>query len=226
MTVQFCRLGLCDYQTAHELQTRLVAERRAGERGDLFLLTEHPGVFTLGRRGGLGNLIVSQEFLADAGIPLIHIERGGDVTYHGRGQLVLYPIIHLHQAGLSVTDYVCRLEEVMLRLAGDCGIEAGRDAGNHGIWVAGRKLGSVGIAIRHGVAFHGLALNVNISLTPFSWINPCGLAGVKMTSLSRECGTEVGLDQVAQHIPQHLSNIFLRDFVEVNRRELLPAEVI
>ncbi len=226
MTAQFCRLGLCDYRTVYELQTRLVAERRAGERDDLFLLTEHPGVFTLGRRGGLENLIVSQEFLARAGIPLVHIERGGDVTYHGKGQLILYPIIHLRQAHLSIPDYVYRLEELMLRLTRDCGIEAGRDARNHGIWVAGKKLGSVGIAVRHGVTFHGLALNVNVPLTPFSWINPCGLTGVRMTSLSKECGTEVGLEQAAQHIRQHLSDIFLRDFIEVDRPEILPAEVI
>ncbi len=226
MTALFCRLGLCEYQTAHDLQTRLVAERVAGERGDLFLLTEHPGVFTLGRRGGLDNLRVSQESLAGAGIPLLHVERGGDVTYHGPGQLILYPIIQLRQAGLSVSDYVYRLEELMLRLSRDCGIEAERDDCNHGIWRAGRKLGSVGIAIRHGVAFHGLALNVSISLTPFSWINPCGLTGVRMTSLSRECGVELGLDRAAQHILQHLEDIFLVDFLEVDRQELLPAEVI
>ncbi len=226
MTAQLCCLGLCEYEVAYGLQARLVAERAAGERGDLFLLTEHPGVFTLGRRGGLDNLRVSREFLAGAGIPLLHIERGGDVTFHGPGQLILYPIIHLRQAGLSVAGYVWRLEELMLRLARDCGVEAGRDNRNHGIWLEDRKLGSVGIAIRHGVAFHGLALNVNISLDPFSWINPCGLAGIRMTSLSKECGVELRLDQAGLHIRRHLVDIFLRDFLEVDRKELLPEGVI
>ena len=225
MGAQFCQLGLLDYQTAYALQTRLVAERASGERGDLFLLTEHPGVFTLGRRGGQENLMVPPQSLVEAGIPVVHTERGGDVTYHGRGQLVLYPIIHLLQARLSVTDYVFRLEELMLQLAWDCGVEAGRDCRNHGIWVNGRKLGSVGIAIRHGVAFHGLALNVNISLTPFSWINPCGLAGIQMTSLSRERGMEISLAHVTPFILRHLADIFLRDFSEIEIGDLLPVGV-
>lgn len=223
MAAQLCRLGPCDYQSVHALQVKLVAERVAGERGDIFLLTEHPGVFTLGRRGGREHLIVTEEFLAKAGIPLVHIERGGDVTFHGPGQLILYPIVDLRKARLSVTEYVHRLEELMLNLARDCGVEAGRDSRNHGIWVQGRKLGSVGIAIRHGVAFHGLALNVNISLTPFSWINPCGLAGVCMTSLSREYGLEVGIEQVGQHVPGCISQIFAFDIEEIDREELLPT---
>jgi lipoyl(octanoyl) transferase len=226
MTARFCRLGLLEYQAAYALQTRLAAERAAGERGDLFLLTEHPGVFTLGRRGGLDNLMVTRESLAEAGIPLVPIERGGDITYHGRGQLVLYPIIHLRQAGLSVTEYVFRLEELMLRLARDCGVEAGRDSRNHGIWVEDRKLGSVGIAIRHGVAFHGLALNVNLSLSPFSWIRPCGLSGVRMTSLSSERGVEIGLEQATRHILRHLGDIFLRDFQEIEISEIHSAEAV
>ena len=225
MAAQLCRLGLCDYQSVHALQVKLVAERVAGEREDFFLLTEHPGVFTLGRRGGREHLIVSEEFLAKAGIPLVHIERGGDVTFHGPGQLVLYPIIDLRKARLSVTEYVHRLEELMFNLAREFGIEAGRDSRNHGIWVQGRKLGSVGIAIRHGVAFHGLALNVNISLTPLSWINPCGLAGVCMTSLSREYGLEVGIEQVGEHVPGYISQIFACDIEEIGREEFLPTAV-
>ncbi|RPH39375.1 MAG: lipoyl(octanoyl) transferase, partial [Desulfobulbaceae bacterium] len=171
------------------------------------------------------NLMVTQQSLVEAGIPLVHIERGGDVTYHGRGQLVLYPIIHLRQARLSVTEYVFRLEELMLQVALDWGVDAGRDCRNHGIWVHGRKLGSVGIAIRHGVAFHGLALNVNISLTPFSWINPCGLTGIQMTSLSRECGTEISLAQVTPLLLCHLAEIFLRDFSAIDIQDLSPAGV-
>ncbi len=225
MGAQFCHLGLLDYQTAYALQIRLVAERAAGERGDLFLLTEHPGVFTLGRRGGRENLIVPQQSLVEAGIPVVQIERGGDVTYHGRGQLILYPIIHLRQARLSVTDYVFCLEELMLRLAREFGVDAGRDCRNHGIWVHGRKLGSVGIAIRHGVAFHGLALNVNISLTPFSWINPCGLTGIQMTSLSRECGTEISLAQATPLLLRHLTEIFLRGFSVIDIQDLSPVGV-
>ena len=140
--------------------------------------------------------MVSEQFLREKNIPLVHIERGGDITYHGRGQLVIYPILHLRQAGLTVSDYVYLSGRNNDRPGSSCGVEAVRDSRNHGVWVGDRKLGSVGIAIRHGIAFHGLALNVNLSLEPFSWVNPCGLTGVKMTTLSRESGREIMLDEV------------------------------
>lgn len=213
-------LGLTDYAAAYSLQLELIERRRSGTvADDIFLLTEHPGTFTLGRRGGLQNLMVSEQFLQEKNIPLVHIERGGDITYHGRGQLVIYPILHLRQAGLTIADYVYLLEEIMIGLAAECGVVAGRDPRNHGVWAGNRKLGSVGIAIRHGVAFHGLALNVNISLEPFSWVNPCGLTGVQMTTLSRESGREVGLDEVKNNLfkSSRLKNLFSRDFIAIER---------
>lgn len=206
-------LGQTDYAAAHALQLALVEERRGGHLADdLFLVTEHPATFTLGRRGGRQNLMVAEEFLRARNIPLVQIERGGDITYHGPGQLVVYPILHLRQAGLSVSAYVHCLEEVMLRLAALSGVIAGRDPRNHGVWVGERKLGSIGVAIRHGVAFHGLALNVNPDLTPFSWVNPCGLSGVRMTTLSRECGREVTMDTVKKNLTTLLPRIFDRPF--------------
>jgi lipoyl(octanoyl) transferase len=221
MEALYCHLGLLDYRAAHELQTALVRQRRHGELDrDLFLITEHPGVFTLGRRGGLGHLLVSEDFLTGEGIAVIPIERGGDITYHGPGQLILYPIIDLRRAGLSATGYVSRLEEVMLRLAGDWGVTAARDPRNRGIWTGDKKLGSVGIAIRHGIAFHGLALNVNPSLTPFSWINPCGLTGVKMTSIAAESGRQVTLAQAESKLVKHLTEVFDREFREIAREEI------
>ncbi len=207
-------LGLIDYAAAYALQLALVEKRRGGQAADdLFLLTEHPSTFTLGRRGGRENLMVTEEFLAARQIPLVHIERGGDITYHGPGQLVLYPVLHLRQAGLSVAEYVHCLEEVMIRLAAATGVVAGRDPRNHGVWVGDKKLGSVGIAIRHGIAFHGLALNVNLDLTPFSWVNPCGLTGVRMTTLSQESGREVPLAEVKNDLLGHLVKIFCRPFI-------------
>ena len=141
-------LGLIDYAAAYSLQLALVEKRRSGQpTDDLFLLTEHPSTFTLGRRGGRQNLMVTEEFLGERHIPLVHIERGGDITFHGPGQLVLYPILHLHQAGLSVAEYVHYLEEVMIRLAAAREVVAGRDPRNHGVWVGDQKLGSVGIAL-------------------------------------------------------------------------------
>lgn len=227
MEALFCNLGLMEYQVAYDLQTRLVDQRRQGSMTqDIVLVTEHPRVFTLGRRGGREHLVVTEEFLATRGISVVPIERGGDVTYHGPGQLVVYPIIQLRQAQLSVTEYVSRLEDVMIALAKDCGVVATRDARNHGVWVKGKKLGSVGIAIRHGITFHGLALNVNLSLAPFGWINPCGLMGVEMTSLAREKGIDVSVAEVVERLKGHLETLFPFVCTEIDRDKLPALEVV
>jgi lipoyl(octanoyl) transferase len=210
-----------EYQVAYDLQTRLVDQRRAlKESGDTFLVVEHPSVYTLGRRGGREFLMVSEAFLAEKKIAIVPIERGGVITYHGPGQLVIYPIIHLRQAKMSVAEYVAKLEDVMIALAADVGVTAGRDARNHGVWVGNNKLGSIGIAIRHGVSFHGLALNVNLSLEPFGWINPCGLTGVRMTSLAAETGEDISLSRILPHLRAHLEAIFHYSFTEISREQL------
>jgi lipoyl(octanoyl) transferase len=197
------------YPAVHGLQIELAAQRRqGGQATDLFLAVEHPPVFTLGRRGGREHLGVSEAFLRQRGIAVVPIERGGEITYHGPGQLVLYPILDLRRARLAVSDYVHLLEDLMLRLAEDCGVVAGRDPRNHGIWVGNSKLGSIGIAIRHGVAFHGLALNVDLDLEPFAWINPCGLRDVGMTSLAREGGADCTMDRLKARLPHHLAALF------------------
>ena len=169
------------------MQHRLVRARQSAELDtDLLILLEHPPVFTLGRRGGRENLRVSTEFLDTSGIPIVQAERGGNITYHGPGQLVAYLILDLEASRMSVEHLVNRLEETMIRTAGRWGIDAVRNDANRGIWVGNRKLGSIGVAIRKGVTYHGLALNVDLSLAPFGWINPCGLQGVGVTSMQRE----------------------------------------
>jgi lipoyl(octanoyl) transferase len=221
-----CRLGLMEYRPAYSLQTRLVDYKwRNAGAPPVFLLVEHPPVFTLGRRGGREHLVVSEDFLKEQGITVEAIERGGDITYHGPGQLVLYPILHLREAGLAVIDYVERLEELMIGVAHDFGVEAGRDSRNHGVWAGGRKMGSIGIAIRHGISFHGLALNVNLSLTPFGWINPCGLVGVRMTSLAEERHEQLSMEAVAARLTQHLADLFPFIFSEITLNQL-PVEEI
>lgn len=186
-----------DYRAAWQLQSELVSARSQGviDR-DMVLLVEHPAVFTLGRRGGLEHLLVSEKFLQSTGIPIVPVERGGVITFHGPGQLVVYPIIDLKARRFGVVEFVEALEAVMLGTVGCWGIAAERNTANRGIWVGNRKMGSIGIAIRKGVSFHGLALNVNIDLTPFSWIQPCGLQGVCMTSMRRELGNELPMTDV------------------------------
>jgi lipoyl(octanoyl) transferase len=209
----FKDLGVTDYRMCYNIQLDLVEKLRMGAMtGDIFLLTEHPSVLTLGRRGGRKNLTVSEEFLHQKGVAVVPVERGGDITYHGIGQLVVYPIIRLKNSGLSVTEYIFRLEEVMLRLSADYGVIAGRDPRNHGVWVGDAKLGSVGIAIRHGIAFHGLAININTCLDAFQWIHPCGLVNMHMTTLAREREKEIPMEEARGKLKGHLAEVFERVF--------------
>ena len=203
------QLGTLPYGSALDLQHRMVEARyREVLETDTVLLLEHEPVFTLGRRGGKENLKVPSRFLDLRGIQVVRTERGGDITYHGPGQIVAYPIIHVKSARLGVAEYVEGLEEVMIRTAGDWGVSARRSSVNHGVWAGSRKLGSVGIAIRRGIAFHGIALNVNLSLEPFSWINPCGLVGFSMTSLEKEGARNLDMDLVGDSVIRHMETVF------------------
>lgn len=216
-----CDLGLIDYGEALDLQRRVVAAKNSGRLGrDVLAVLEHPPVFTLGRRGGRENLTVSEEFLTSQGIAVVQIERGGNITYHGPGQIVAYAFCGLSRLNLSVTDFVDRLETVMIRTAADFKVAAGRDPRNRGAWVGDAKLGSIGISIRHGVTFHGLALNVNTDLSPFSWINPCGLSGVRITSLAAENGAPVAASEARAAVVAHFAGAFGVRFDKVRRQEL------
>lgn len=206
---QIHRLGTVPYETALAIQHRLVAQRVNGEIGnDVVLVLEHPPVFTLGRRGGAENLLVDQAFLVQRGIAMVAAERGGSITYHGPGQMVVYPIISLKAAGIKVVDFVAGLEAAMMATAAAFGIVAGTNPANRGVWVNGAKLGSIGITVRHGVSFHGLALNVNTDLAPFDWINPCGLKGMGMTSLARLTGRTLDMEAVADTLVAALEQTF------------------
>jgi lipoate-protein ligase B len=136
------------------------------------------------------------------------VERGGDITYHGPGQLVVYPIIDLRDAGLRVLDYVTDLEEIIIRAAKDWGVVAERNPMNRGVWIENKKLGSIGITVRRGVSFHGIAFNVNVALEPFDWINPCGLKGISMTSMERELSHQLSMHEMREAIKRHMETIF------------------
>ena len=200
-------LGRMDYNQAWKLQSDIVSARVNGIIDtDIILFLEHPTVFTMGRRGGLDHLLVSEEFLKTSGIPIIHVERGGYITFHGPGQLVAYPIVNLKSRRIGVVDFVEALEEVMLAAVRHWSITAERNPTNRGIWVGNNKMGSIGLAIRKGISFHGLALNVNVDLTPFSWIQPCGLQGVGMTSMKQELGSELPLGDVCTAVKKQFES--------------------
>jgi len=201
-------LAIIPYAEALDLQYRLAAEVRSAKKAGIVLFLEHAPVFTLGKRGGRENLTVSDAFLDNHGVAVFETERGGNITYHGPGQLVVYPIINLKATGLGVADYVDRLEEAMLRTAADWGIRAERNAKNRGIWIGNNKLGSIGIAVKRGVALHGLALNVVTDLTPFTWINPCGLTDVGIVSLAEAGATDVTVARVRERLAAHMAAVF------------------
>jgi len=214
-------LGLMEYDRACRLQSQLVAAKINGSfSGDIILFLEHPAVFTLGRRGGREYLQVDESFLERAGIPIVQAERGGYITYHGPGQLVVYPIIDLEARRIGVPDFVAALEEIMLQTVKSSGIKAQRNSTNAGIWVDHRKMGSIGIALRKGISFHGLALNVNLDLTPFSWVQPCGLEGVSMTSVQQELGKEISMADVIYEVKTHFKSVLEMDLNDIGYSDL------
>ena len=206
LSIDFDRIG---YRDAWELQSNLIIARKDRRlQNDIVLFLEHPPVFTLGRRGGRECMLVSDEFLVNAGIQVIQVERGGNITFHGPGQLVVYPIVDLNAARIKVVDFVNSLEDVMIRTAGNWGIAAERNFANRGIWVGPHKMGSIGIAVRRGISFHGLALNVHTDLTPFSWIQPCGLQNVAMTTMQQETTQKISIQQVRRVLKKQFESVF------------------
>ncbi|HEV3056720.1 MAG TPA: lipoyl(octanoyl) transferase LipB [Vicinamibacterales bacterium] len=205
------RLGSVPYADALALQRALVEERKADRVGDLLLLVEHPPVLTLGVRGdgGRSHILVSAEALAARAIEVFETGRGGDITYHGPGQVVGYPIISLKPDRCDVHRYVRDLEEVLIRTASDYGIAAGRIAGLTGVWAGCDKLAAIGVRIARWVTSHGFALNVTTDLSHFDLIVPCGIADHGITSLERLTGCHrLDRREVEDRIVRHFSEVF------------------
>lgn len=245
-------LGLVEYGAAWELQRRAVAARKAGAVPDLVLLCEHPHVITLGRSGKISNLRAPDQLLRQMGVSFVETNRGGDITYHGPGQLVGYPILNLNEIRRDVAWYVRSLEETMIRATADFGIASKRVAGWTGVWVDvpgslaakeevkegeeakdEEKIGAIGVHLSRWVTSHGFAYNVSTDLRYFDLIVPCGIAGKRATSLEKLLGRRVELKEVAPRIAAHLGEIFgllpratsPRELEELlGPREIQPAE--
>jgi len=209
-TLDVRRLGLVPYAEALALQRALVEDRRAGRIPDTLLLVEHPHVLTLGVRGdgGRSHILAPADVLAAHGVEIHEAGRGGDITYHGPGQVVGYPIIDLKPDRCDVHRYVRDLEEVLMRTAAEFGVVAGRIDGLTGVWVGQDKLAAIGVRIARWITSHGFALNVNTDLEYFNLIVPCGIADCGVTSLGRLLGRTVELADVQGRISEHFSNIF------------------
>lgn len=201
-------LNMVGFSQAHELQLELVRRRLQGEITDTLLLLEHPPTITLGRSGKTDNLLVSPARLKAEGIAFYRTDRGGDVTYHGPGQLVGYPILSLRESRMSVHRYVYSLEEVLIRTLGGFGIKAGRDHGHAGVWVGREGVAAIGLGVKHGVSMHGFALNINPRLEHFALIRPCGFADRRATSMARLVGDGLAVNTVAEALVGHFSRVF------------------
>lgn len=212
--VDIRRLGRVPYAATHELQEQLQQQRIRGEIPDTLLLLEHERVVTLGRAAKEANLLLSRDELFTRGFEVADIGRGGDVTYHGPGQLVAYPIFDLKPDREDVRKYVWSLEEAMIRAVRRYGIEASRVAGFNGAWVDGaRKIGAVGVRLSRWVTMHGLALNVSTNLDDFRVIVPCGIADKDVTSIERETGRRPAMSEVEDALTEELIAIHESDAV-------------
>jgi lipoate-protein ligase B len=203
------------YGEALELQREVARDRISGAiPQDVLLLVEHPPVVTLGRSSKEKNLISSPQFLASKGVELFEVERGGDVTFHGPGQLVGYPIVDLKRHKLDLHWYLRSVEEALIRTIGQYSIPGERSAGYTGVWTNGRKIASIGVHARDWVTWHGFALNVTTDLSYFDFIVPCGIAGVEMTSIVKEAGLSPSVDDVGAIAAREFASLFELDPVE------------
>ena len=211
-TLDVRRLGVVAYAEALALQRALVEDRRLGRIGDVLLLVEHPHVLTLGVRGdgGRSHILASAETLALRGIEVHETGRGGDITYHGPGQIVGYPIVDLKPDRCDVHRYVRDLEDMLIRTAGDFGVQAARAPGLTGVWVGRDKLAAIGVRIARWVTSHGFALNVTADVEYFSLIVPCGIADRGVTSLGRLLGRPIDPRTVEDRIVAHFCEVFGR----------------
>ena len=218
-------LGLIGYSDAWALQKRLVSTRKANAAEDVLLLCEHPHVITLGRNGKREHLLASEHVLKQKGIELHATDRGGDITYHGPGQIIGYPILNLGAIRRDVVWYVRMLEEAMIRATAEFGVSAGRLEGKTGIWVrtatTEEKLAAIGVHISRWVTSHGFAYNVSTDLRFFDLIVPCGIADRKATSLEKILGRSVERKEVAPQLVKHFGEVFGLEMTQASRQELL-----
>ncbi|WP_066636852.1 lipoyl(octanoyl) transferase LipB [Desulfolucanica intricata] len=202
-------LGETDYLESLQMQERLLQLRQQDQVPDIMLLLQHPPTLTLGTRENRHNILTPEEVLQQQGVKIYKSNRGGDVTYHGPGQIVGYPILNLNGHGKSVRVYVNKLEEVFIQLLKDeYGLTAGRDRQYTGVWIGNEKITAIGCAVKRWVTMHGFAFNVNTNLSHFNWINPCGITDRGVTSLEKILGQSQDMDKVYRQVVTYFSLVF------------------
>jgi len=201
-------LGLIDYQEAYKIQKEFVRRRRLGEIEDSIIVAEHNSVFTIGSRGSKENIRVSKDFLERLGIWVLDVDRGGDITFHGPGQILVYPILDLRHRGKDLHRYLRDLESVVIGLLNEYGITGSRIKGKTGVWVSGKKIASIGIAASDWVTYHGLSLNVKVDLSYFSMIYPCGMKDAEITSMKTILGRDMAMPEVKGELLSQFKRVF------------------
>lgn len=214
---ELIRLGVLPYAEGWELQRRLVSERTSNRRVDTLVLLEHDHVYTLGRQGDYAHLLVDSDELARLGASVFRIDRGGDITYHGPGQLVGYPILDLRPRGCDLHQYVRDVEEVIIRTIAGYGIVGERNPGYAGVWVGTDKIAAIGIRVSKWISSHGFALNVDPDLGYFDHIVPCGLHDRGVTSIAKLVGSQVSVEDVVPLVIEHFSHVFGYDLVRLGK---------
>lgn len=217
----YCDLDFIDYKEAWDLQYSLHQQRVENQISDLLLLLEHPNTYTLGKTAHIENLIGGKEFLEQNNITVYNIDRGGDVTYHGPGQIVGYPIISLTEWYQDSHKYLRTLEEVMIKVCNDYNLNATRVEGYTGVWIEDRKIAAIGIKISRWVTMHGFAFNVNTNLDLFNGIIPCGISDKSVTSLKKELGKKISITEVKEKIIRNFINEFNYSSLEIISKESL-----
>ncbi len=193
-------LGLTDFSDAYRFQLELLDKVSSGACEDTLLITEHNPVITIGRKGKEGNILRPREFLASRGIDVFNIDRGGDITYHGPGQIVAYPIFKLENESRDIHRFLSFLEEAGLHFLSQYGLIAEKKQGLRGLWIKEKKIGFIGLGVKKWTTYHGLSININIDLTPFSFIRPCGIDGIDIISLRETLRRKVDIEDAKDRI--------------------------
>lgn len=223
----YCDLGMIDYKHAWDIQRDVFSKRLHSEINDTLFLLEHPHTYTLGKVAEKENLISSDDQLKELGVSVYEIDRGGDITYHGPGQIVGYPIINLKNWKEDTHEYLRGLEEIIMNVCSDYGLQTKRHPKYTGVWIEDRKIAAIGIKVSRWITMHGFAFNINTDLSYFGGIIPCGIKDKDVTSLQRELGKEVEIDEVKEKLVLRFKEVFgYSDFFKKENENYLATTLL
>ncbi|MGA7837172.1 MAG: lipoyl(octanoyl) transferase LipB [Ignavibacteriaceae bacterium] len=224
--LNFCDLNFIDYKEAWDLQKEVLTLRSDGKVNDVLFLLEHPHTYTLGKVADKSNLISSKEYLEKNKISVYDIDRGGDITYHGPGQIVGYPIIDLKSWVMDTHKYLRALEEVIIQTCAEYGVKGTRNPKYTGVWIEDRKIAAIGIKVSRWITMHGFAFNINTDLDLFNGIIPCGISDKEVTSLSKEINKDISISEVKEKLVNNFKSIFeYKELSAITREELLAVNL-